>query len=67
MYGYDLLTKHEYELICAYDDVYDEATEFLEGMGDKGKLYLYALTKDKASFFESFRKYEMDSVHSSEF
>lgn len=55
MYGYDLMTEHEYELICAYDNIYDEAIEFLEGMGNKGKLYLAALMKDRNLFEELYK------------
>jgi len=64
MYGYDLLTNHEYELICAYDDIYDEALEFLESMGIKGKLYASVLTRNQNLFEELYRDYQCDSVDS---
>lgn len=64
MYGYGILTKHEYDLFCAYDDIYDEALEFLEGMGGKGKLYLAALTKNQNLFEELYKDYQYDMVDS---
>jgi len=62
MYGYDLLTKHEYDLFRAYDDCYDEALEFLESMGNKGRLYLAVLTKDRNLFEDLYRDYQSDVV-----
>lgn len=67
MYGLDLLSKHEYKMLCVLENFQEEARCFLEEHGKMGKLYLAALTNDKEEFEELYRDYECDLVDSDEY
>jgi hypothetical protein len=64
MYGLDLLSKHEYKMLCIYENFQEDARCFLEDHGKLGKLYLAALTDDKKEFEELYRDYQFDCVDS---
>lgn len=64
MYGLDLLSKHEYKMLCALENFQEEARCFLEEQGRVGKMYLAALKEDIEEFERLYRDYEGDLVDS---
>lgn len=64
MYGLDLLSKQEHKLLCAYENIQEDARCFLQAKGIVGKLYYAALTEDLKEFERLYSDYQFDNVDS---